>query len=150
MLKPQTNAALRSTFLLEVALDQERLKQRIAERLRDYRQSLGPGYPQEKVAPLFGVGFSTYQRWERAVSMPRWTHLERMAEVMRIDIAELVGDGPDANQVVAEVSTLDEIHAILDALDRRLRRIERRLEKLPPAEPQRKQAAKAGRRGGSG
>lgn len=133
----------RSTFLLEVALDQERLKQRIAGRLREYRQSLGPGYPQERVAPAFGVSFSTYQRWERGISMPRWAQLERIADVIGIDMVDLVGGDaiPEVAAGAADAPFDERILALLDAMDRRLRRIERQLEKVAPqAESQQRQA----------
>jgi transcriptional regulator with XRE-family HTH domain len=119
---PQTATKLRSTFLLEVALDQERLKQRIAQVLRQHRASLGPGYPQERVAPLYSVSFSTYQRWERGISMPRWNQLEKIAEVTGLSVAELVDDGATPAAAAAEegevLQRLDEIVARLERLEK--------------------------------
>jgi transcriptional regulator with XRE-family HTH domain len=77
-----------ATFLLEVALGQERLKQRISRWLakeRDERR-----LSQLEMAQLVEISYRQYQRYESAESLPRWRQLERMAEVLGTDIGHVL------------------------------------------------------------
>jgi transcriptional regulator with XRE-family HTH domain len=139
-----TTARQRATFLLEVALDQERLKQRIAEVLRRERERRH--ITQMVVATdLEQLSYRQYQRVENGQSMPRWKALEELAGYFDISLSDLLGEEADP-AAVEQASGADEILALLDAMDRRLRRIERRLEKLPQDAPQPKRGAQAARR----
>lgn len=163
----------RSRFLLEVALDQERIKQRLARLLREHRESQRPKPSQLQVSLELGdvVSYRQYQRWEAAESMPEWKQLEAIAVYLGIGVDDLLDDD-EVDELPAEVTRLrevpradgvaptDEIVAalekmveLLDRLDRRVGRMERRLGRVekalgaqqPPAvQPARRAAASNG------
>lgn len=138
---PQTRARARATFLLEVALDQERIKQRVGDLLREHRRKLG--YPQERVAPLFGVSFRTYQRWEGAEVMPRWSQMETIAEQLGVDVSEIVGEQAHAPPLVETEPLVPPAQVIvrLEAASRQLTATTDRLEELLDALPEMERVA---------
>lgn len=78
-----------ATFLLEMALDQARIRQRIAERLTAWRES--KNLIQPDAARVLGLSARQYQRLEKAQSTPRWRTIEQVAERMEISVADLIG-----------------------------------------------------------
>lgn len=76
-----------ATFLLEMALDQARIRQRIAERLIAWR---GAGI-QPDAARALGISGRQYQRLEKAQSTPRWRTIEQIADRMGISVGDLIG-----------------------------------------------------------
>ncbi len=105
-----TSERARSRFLLEVALDHERLKARIAQRLRDHRESLRPKTSQMEMSRLIRVNgkmisYRQYQRWEAAESMPGWKHIEAIAAALKITADELLSSEDDAADEAPEAST---------------------------------------------
>lgn len=105
-----TTARQRATFLLEVALDEARIKERLAAALRKWR---GPR-SQLDVYRETGLSYRQYQRLENAQSLPRWRTLEELAERTGIDMAEIVGGDEEAE--AAEPTRDDEIHALREEL----------------------------------
>lgn len=143
-----TDARARATFLLEVALDQERLKTRIAALLRAHRVSLRPpeGLPQLDYRDRFvingkPVSYRQYQRWEAAQSMPEWKWMEVIADVLGVTQADLLADEEPA----APADAPAEEPAGLAQIDARLARIEAALgiPRERPDEPPPGQAADA-------
>lgn len=143
----------RSRFLLEVTLDQERIKQRIARLLREHRENQRPKPSQLQVSLELGdvVSYRQYQRWEGAESMPEWKQLEAISDYLGIGVDALLDDD-EADTLPSEVTRLrevplaggdaapDEVVAVLErmaglleSLDRRVGRIERRLGRVEKA-----------------
>lgn len=111
-----TSGGGRSTFLLEVALDRARLKQRLAETLIDERTRRGRGdarqFPQPQMADLLGYSLRQYQRLENPddPNLPTWSGIEAIAERLSIDAADLFASAetPDTPLTDAAESAPDE------------------------------------------
>lgn len=128
----------RATFLLEVALDRARLKQRLAEALYRERVLRGGGearrFPQPKMAELLDYSLRQYQRLENAddPNLPSWNDLERIADRLDLDAAALFGDAEDEETVSRD----DELHALREELGEvrgQLAAVQRLLEERLPA-----------------
>lgn len=76
-----------ATFLLQMALDQERIRQRVASRLLAWRGALS----QQTAAARLGISYRQYQRLERGQSTGRWRTLEQIADGLGISVADLIG-----------------------------------------------------------
>lgn len=145
-----TTDRARARFLLEVALDHENLKQRIAQKLKTHRESLRPpqGEPQLDYRDRFkingrSVSYRQYQRWEAGESMPEWKWMVVIAEVLGTtqqallcddDEEEGFGGGSSAPPPGARPGppAVDE-DALTARVEARLRRIEEALG-IPPEE----------------
>jgi transcriptional regulator with XRE-family HTH domain len=136
----------RATFLLEVALDRARLKQRLAEALHRERVRRGGGdarrFPQPKMAELLGYSLRQYQRLENSEdpNLPSWNDLERIAEVLELDAGELfASEEPEGVSRDAEVRVLREELAEsrgqYAALEREIQELRRLFEERLPAAP---------------
>lgn len=107
-----------ATFLLEVALDRARLKQRLAAVLYEERVKRGGGdarrFPQPKMAALLDYSLRQYQRLEDPDDggLPSWADLERIADRLDLDGATLFGD--DEREPTATRD--EEIHALREEL----------------------------------
>lgn len=137
----------RGTFLLEVALDRARVKQRLAIALVDERSRRGGGdarrFPQPEMARELGYSLRQYQRLENPddPSLPRWGELEQIAERLGLDADRLFGDDgdePPTPPVGAPAGDLDalfvEVRNVAEEV-RQLRAAVRRLEgRLPRRE----------------
>lgn len=140
-----TRDSVRATFLLEVALDEARTRQRVADFLLQERSRRGHGdarrFPQPKMADLLGVSLRTYQHWEAADTMPTWRNLEEVAGRLKVDVTDIIGE------VSPEVAAAGETE-ILDRLDEIVQRLER-LEKAAGVRkpPRARRAAGSSRRG---
>lgn len=77
-----------ATFLLEMALDQERIRQRVASRLIAWRG----GLTQQDAAARLGISYRQFQRLERGQSTGRWRTLELLADGMGISVGDLIGE----------------------------------------------------------
>ncbi len=70
-----------SRFLLEMALDQEALRARVATRLVLFRKSQRPPLKQQEMAASIidendvPISYRQYQRWENELSTPEWRWL---------------------------------------------------------------------------
>lgn len=126
-----TSARGLSTFLLEMALDEARIRERLSERLLAERETRGGGntrrFPQPMMADLLDVTLRTYQEWEGAVRVPSWRNLEKIAERLGIEITELFED--DEEEVEPAVTFESELHALREELAG-VRAVVERVEKL--------------------
>lgn len=119
-----TPGVTRGTFLLEVALDRARVKQRLAAALTRERERRGGDdarrFPQPKMAELLGYSLRQYQRLEDPddPSLPRWDDLEKIADKLGLEGDELFGDAT-AEPTTPEVAS-DAREARLDQLEARL------------------------------
>lgn len=100
-----TTRAVRSRFLLELALDREKLKANVASALRNYRGANDDGIPvrvtQEALrrrlddrmhaAGTGSVSSRTYQRWEGAETLPDWDSLDAIAEELGTTVPDILG-----------------------------------------------------------
>lgn len=80
-----------ATFLLEMALDQERVRQRIAARLLAWRQS--KNLIQPDAARQIGISNRQYQRLEAGHSTARWATIDMVADGLGISVEDLIGEG---------------------------------------------------------
>ena len=108
-----------STFLLEMALDEARLRQRLGERLLAEREQHGGGnarrFPQPRMAELLGVTLRTYQDWEGGNRVPSWRNLEEIAAKLNVPVSELVGDAETAAEEQPEATPSPDL--VLQRLD---------------------------------
>jgi hypothetical protein len=149
-----TLARARSTFLLEVALDQDRVRQALARALRQYtgRDEPRARITQDEMAKRLaarrypdGAGSlttRTYQRWEAAETVPDWTWLEAISAEIEIPISELIASGEESDEPAVSSTPYETrlrqiVHEELEALRADLARLEafvrQRAEEDPPA-----------------
>jgi transcriptional regulator with XRE-family HTH domain len=95
-----------ATFLLEVALGQERVKQRLSEWLSAERGRRH--LTQQKMAEFLGASYRMYQRYEAGQSLPRWRHLEQMAEKLGTDLGHVLAIDEPLPTTDSESSSLQE------------------------------------------
>lgn len=115
----------RSTFLLEVALDRARMKQRLAAALLAQRVERGGGdarrFPQPAMAQLLGYSLRQYQRLEDPddPNLPTWNNIESIGDKLGLNASELFGDEPEGEQPAATPPlTTDEVLQRLDRIER--------------------------------
>ena len=90
-----TRDDVRSTFLLELALDRAHLKKRFAALMLSGRTKRGYGdarkYPQPEMARELGVSLRQYQRWEDPdhPSMPTFPGVTKLCERLGVDTSIL-------------------------------------------------------------
>lgn len=140
----------RATFLLEVALDRARIKQRFAKLLYDERVRRGGGdarrFPQPEMAQLLGIGMRQYQRWEDPDdgSLPYWRNIEAIGEKLDVDVSDLFNAvqqlEPEESPEPADLASLrrelaTEIGRLRDVTDQ----LEERLAELAPPQQARGQ-----------
>lgn len=137
-----------STFLLEMALDEARLRERFAAALLDWRKRRGGGdaerFPQLEAARELGAGYRTYQHWEAADHLPRrWADVERILELIGATNSDLfaedeppapielegASDDPSQEPLLAELA---ELRTAIARVEAGLARLADRLE--PPSE----------------
>lgn len=128
-----TTARQRATFLLEVALDEAQIKERLAAALREWRGRRS----QLDVYAETGLSYRQYQRLENAQSLPRWRTLEAIAERTGIDLADIVGDGEERETLTSSES---------DGLREELAEVRGELAELRRLFEERLPVARAGRR----
>lgn len=122
-----TTGGGRATFLLEMALDRARLKERLAARLFAERAARGHGdarrFPQPEMARLIGYSIRQYQRLEDPddQSLPSFADLERIAGVLEFDVADLFADD---DRVEVTPSSDDEIAELRAEVAAALRQVE--------------------------
>lgn len=129
-----------SRFLLEMALDKARMRERLAARLLQERARRGGGdarrFPQPEMASLLNVSLRTYQGWESETILPSWRNLEGIASALEWDLEELFGDesAPDVEVPDVAATQQDEaaesVLAAVDRLETELREQRRILERL--------------------
>lgn len=103
-----------ATFLLEMALDQERVKQRIAARLKSWRD--GTRMNQADAARHVGLSYRQYQRLEKAQSTARWRTIEMLAERLEINVGDLIGEDEGPEEAFARAQPLDQDDERFDRL----------------------------------
>lgn len=93
-----TRGCQAATFLLQVALDEARIRARIAAALRDYRQRQAPPWTQDtmaeylrevgkQMAPFRTVSNRQYARWENEQSTPENRGIELIGKAIDLDPA---------------------------------------------------------------
>jgi len=88
----------RSTFLLEVALDRARMKQRLAAALLAQRVERGGGdarrFPQPAMAQLLGYSLRQYQRLEDPddPNLPTWNNIEAISAKLNLNASAIFGE----------------------------------------------------------
>jgi hypothetical protein len=127
-----TSERARATFLLEVALDEQRVRERVAETLRAYRAAQRPPITQYEMHLTVNermkehhpevehrkrsISYRQYQRWENAQSKPAWIFLEPTADFGGFDVSEFYARPGDAEEPTEpEAVTLREAAAQLSA-----------------------------------
>lgn len=125
-----------STFLLEMALDESRMRERFAAKLLAERTRRGGGdarrYPQPQMAELLGTTLRSYQGWEAGERMPRWRNLERIAATLAWNVSELFEDDelppePEADRLTAlEAKVSAGFHALEEAIEQLAAQLRRR------------------------
>lgn len=115
-----THDGCRASFLLEVALDRARIKQRLAAILFAERERRGGGdarrFPQPEMARLLGYSLRQYQRLEDPddQNLPNWSDLERIMGVLDLDATAIFENG----QVPPTPPPPNELRELRDHLDR--------------------------------
>lgn len=128
-----------STFLLEMALDKARMKERLAAVLLEERKKRGHGdarrFPQPEMASLLGYSLRQYQRLEdpNEGSMPVWGDLYEILDKLGRPHTDIFGDEepPPVEPPPDEPESGDPIKALSErfsTLERQMARIERLLE----------------------
>lgn len=112
----------RATFLLEVALDRARLKQRLAAVLLAERTERGLGdarrFPQPAMAAVLGYSLRQYQRLEDPddPNLPSWNNIEVIADKLGLDPSDLFGDDGSEPKPTENGSATPPPQSELDAL----------------------------------
>lgn len=126
----------RARFLLEVALDRSRMKERLADALIQERTRRGNGdprrFPQPKMAELLGYSLRQYQRLEDPEDggLPSWENLDAIAERLGLNPADLFDDASAAKPVVEPEPDL---RARLQKVEERLSKSEALLRRIAKA-----------------
>ncbi len=99
------------------------------ENIRDLRKR--KGYSQETLAQELNVVRQTVSKWEKGYSVPDAIMLEKLAEVLEVSVADLLGEGaekntepkPDLAQIAAQLTILNDQYAREQARRRKIRKI---------------------------
>lgn len=96
----------------------------LAENIKAIRKN--KGYTQEELAAKLNVTRQTVSKWEKGYSVPDADVLEKMAEILEVDIEDLLGKGTpeqktDPNKDIAD--QLARLNEQLAVKDRRVKRI---------------------------
>lgn len=67
----------------------ERMENRLAENIRDYRKSLG--LTQDQLAERLGITLGTVSKWERGSSEPDLGYIMDLAELFHVSVDALIG-----------------------------------------------------------
>ena len=82
------------------------------------------GYTQETLAQQLGVVRQTVSKWEKGLSVPDAELLQKLAEVLEVDVGELLGAAAVAEQDNGEIARqLARINEQLAIKNRRARRV---------------------------
>ena len=102
----------------------------IGERIRAARKSAG--MTQEQLAKAAGTAVGTIHQYESSKRQPRLEQLAHIAEVLNIDILELLDLTPqEREKFELERLDMEEVNRVFDALDESAAATERALAKLP-------------------
>jgi transcriptional regulator with XRE-family HTH domain len=92
----------------------EKTGKRLAENLKEYRRRLG--WNQEKLAEMVDVSSGAVKRWETGKRFPKPEILEKIAEIFKITVSQLLSDSepkqeplPPATSINGLLKTLAEI-----------------------------------------
>ena len=81
-----------------------------AERLREIRKRRG--FTQEDLAARLNVVRQTVSKWEKGASVPDADLLQRLAEILEVDVAELLGGAVNstasANEIAEQLARINE------------------------------------------
>ena len=94
----------------------------LGERLLAYRNRVG--LSQEKLAEKIGVTRQTVSKWEKGLSVPDADLLVKLADILEVSVAELLGgnipDCEDTNELAEQLSRINEQLAIKNRRSRRI------------------------------
>ena len=75
----------------------------IAEKIRQQRRLVN--ISQDELSKRAGVSLKTIQRWEAAQRSPRMEEIQKLAEVLKVPVAELLSDSPTPAPVMQVIPT---------------------------------------------
>lgn len=83
------------------------------------------GFTQESLAIQLHVVRQTVSKWEKGLSVPDAEMLQRIAEVLEVDVGQLLGgalpkDGADRGDIVEQLSRINEQLAVRNRRSRRI------------------------------
>lgn len=85
------------------------------------------GFTQEELAIKLHVVRQTVSKWEKGLSVPDAEMLQRLADILEVDVKQLLGAGLDweqnSNEVVEQLARINEQLAIKNRRSRRIWRI---------------------------
>lgn len=85
------------------------------------------GFTQEELAIRLHVVRQTVSKWEKGLSVPDAEMLQRLADILEVDVKQLLGAGLDweqnSNEVVEQLARINEQLAIKNRRSRRIWRI---------------------------
>jgi transcriptional regulator with XRE-family HTH domain len=114
-------------------------RKEFARRLRAARESAD--LTQTQVAQQIGVNWATYQRWEVGRTSPQPGKMERIAEVLGVEVEHLRGTDEDTDtalerlvkQVDTNIRALRAIHVGIDGLTASLEELAGRVRRIEQA-----------------
>lgn len=85
------------------------------------------GFTQEELAIRLHVVRQTVSKWEKGLSVPDAEMLQRLADILEMDVKQLLGAGSDweqnSNEVVEQLARINEQLAIKNRRSRRIWKI---------------------------
>ena len=75
----------------------------IAEKIRQQRRLVN--ISQDELSKRAGVSLKTIQRWEAAQRSPRMEEIQKLAEVLKVPVSELLSDSPTPAPVMQVIPT---------------------------------------------
>lgn len=101
----------------------------LSENIKNLRKQ--KGYSQETLAQELNVVRQTVSKWEKGYSVPDALMLEKLAEVLEVSVADLLGEGeerntepkPDLSQIAAQLTILNDQYAREQARRQKIRKI---------------------------
>ena len=83
----------------------------LSDKIKAYRKS--KGFTQEELAIRLNIVRQTVSKWEKGISVPDAENLQKLADVLEVDVRQLLGaevdTGTDSTEHQVEVQALEEI-----------------------------------------
>lgn len=95
---------------------------RIGEQIKNYRKTVG--LTQEQVANYLGVSTPAVNKWEKGLSVPDADMLSKLADVLEINVSELLGseikEETNKNEVSEQLAKISEQLALKNRRRKRI------------------------------